>query len=585
MKKLILLNENTDIKLNDTGTIIQFKAQNDGQPVSISNGQTATFRIKNDFGFVKSVKASSSYGGYVFELDTADLSGLVVGSYQVELLIQKDADDALIFPDTAFVGFNITANALTITGEQLPMMSLDGFKDELKTYVTNQTTEATSNIKNDFDTYVKSIPNNVLTTANNAITTANQVKTTLDSAYYGSRNLVQQSESGWGTNSTYYRTGQATKQNEKHLGSDVYAINSQWSGVEIRVNDLISRNVINTSDTFIYSVYVKKTQDIDLSTMMYMYSGEGLITDTKGADPRDIIKTNLATVPVGQWTQLRAEIKFSTLTPPDSNKAFFGLEFYSAPGSDVLFACPKLERGIKGTDYTPAPEDIETNINSLQSNQSTLLTQVATAQSTANTASQKATANASLITANNTLINNVAQGGAINYLKNSDFIFGSNNWNLGLWNLDTTNLFMGHPIVTISKTGLNSDAWNGFTSSQFIPVVPGQRVSFGGWAKISDGDQTGFRIELNGYKDTSSGRAWNVDTQNFTGTKDWQRLVYEGATIPDGVNYIRLCPTLQRNGNVSATLFSICLNDKIQPWVMSFNDYGTQTVLSEGSES
>lgn len=182
MKKLILLNGNTDIKLNDTGTIIQFKAQNDGQPVSISNGQTATFRIKNDFGFVKSVKASSSYGGYVFELDTADLSGLVVGSYQVELLIQKDADDALIFPDTAFVGFNITANALTITGEQLPMMSLDQFKNELKTYVDNQTASAETTIKNDFNSYVESIPNNVLTTSTNALNTANSAKSTADSA-------------------------------------------------------------------------------------------------------------------------------------------------------------------------------------------------------------------------------------------------------------------------------------------------------------------------------------------------------------------------------------------------------------------
>lgn len=196
MKKLILLNENTDIKLNDTGTIIQFKAQNDGQPVSISNGQTATFRIKNDFGFVKSVKASSSYGGYVFELDTADLSGLVVGSYQVELLIQKDADDALIFPDTAFVGFNITANALTITGEQLPMMSLDEFKDELKTYVDDQTATAETAIKSDFQTYVDGLSDSTIatankasqdaqtaiSTANGAVQTANTAKSTADTA-------------------------------------------------------------------------------------------------------------------------------------------------------------------------------------------------------------------------------------------------------------------------------------------------------------------------------------------------------------------------------------------------------------------
>lgn len=153
MKNLTLLNDNTSFKLNDTGTVIQFRADNENQPVGITEGQSAVFRIKNEFGFLKSVNATTSYGGYVFELDTSNLTDLVAGSYDIELAITLNEDDVLIFPDDGFVSIKITKNALNITGEQLPMMSLDSFKNELKTYVDNQTTA----LKNDFDTYVASV--------------------------------------------------------------------------------------------------------------------------------------------------------------------------------------------------------------------------------------------------------------------------------------------------------------------------------------------------------------------------------------------------------------------------------------------
>lgn len=189
MKNLTLLNDNTNIKLNDTGTVIQFKASNEGQPVGLSNGQSAVFRIKNELGFLKSVQATTSYGGYVFELDTSNLSDLVPDTYQVELLIQVDSDNALIFPDKGFVQFSINANALNITGEQLPVMSLEDFKDELKTYVTNQTTQATTNIKNDFDTYVDNLTDSTVATATKAsqdaqtaTTKANNAQSTADTA-------------------------------------------------------------------------------------------------------------------------------------------------------------------------------------------------------------------------------------------------------------------------------------------------------------------------------------------------------------------------------------------------------------------
>lgn len=63
MKNLILLNDNTEVKLGDTGTKIRFKATDNGTLVALKDGQNATFRIKNNIGFLKSINADTIYNG------------------------------------------------------------------------------------------------------------------------------------------------------------------------------------------------------------------------------------------------------------------------------------------------------------------------------------------------------------------------------------------------------------------------------------------------------------------------------------------------------------------------------------------
>lgn len=153
MKSLSLLNDDTTIKLGDTGTMVQFTATNNEAPVQLTGNQTAQFRLKNDFGLVKTINATTTYNGLIFQFDTADLSGLVQGKYQVELAVNVDKDNTLIFPDDGFVSFTISANALSITGQQLNLISLDDFKEQIKTYVQQQTQDLESN----FDNYVAKI--------------------------------------------------------------------------------------------------------------------------------------------------------------------------------------------------------------------------------------------------------------------------------------------------------------------------------------------------------------------------------------------------------------------------------------------
>lgn len=157
MKQLCLLNQDTNIKLGDTDTQIQFSAFDDNQPVSITQNQSATFRIKNQLGFLKSVDATTTYNGSIYQLDTAQLNGLVPGTYQIELAIYLEQSSPQIYPDKGFCQIAITPNALSVTGEQIPSMSLDDFKQQLEQYVQTQTNNKIQGIEDDFSKYVESV--------------------------------------------------------------------------------------------------------------------------------------------------------------------------------------------------------------------------------------------------------------------------------------------------------------------------------------------------------------------------------------------------------------------------------------------
>lgn len=158
MKKLNLLDQSTSFKVNDTGTVIPFNAFENNQPFGVTENETLIFRIKNDMGFLKAVNATSAAGGYIFQLNTKDLVGLVPGTYEIELVVtDAETNGELIFPDNGFCSFNITTSALTVTGTQIPTMSLDSFKQQLEQYVQIQADTKAQQIKNDFSTYVESV--------------------------------------------------------------------------------------------------------------------------------------------------------------------------------------------------------------------------------------------------------------------------------------------------------------------------------------------------------------------------------------------------------------------------------------------
>lgn len=420
MKKLNLLDQSPSFKVNDTGTIIPFNASKNNQPFGVTKNDVLVFRIKNEMGFLKSVNATVAMGGYIFQLNTKDLVGLVTGTYQIELAVtDSKTNEEQIFPDTGFCSFNITDSAMTVTGTQIPTMSLDSFKNELQQYVENQATSATTKIESDFQTYVNNLQNstikqsqqassdaqNAIKTANGAVTTANSSLSTANAASslasaassmanqaltklqrpIGTRNLLLDSRNGKSTPWMYKNANTDSTLMNCYIGKT----NSAWSKVigAYNVYDLYQRGLYNTTDTYTFSCYAKIDGNVQLRNGDISFYSTA--TDSSGAKV-DVSKVNSNT-----WTQISVSFKFSSANPPQNdggatlrfepNVSWDGSGSRVGVGTGYLYlACPQLEKGATASDYHPAPEDDYSMIQQMQSQITTLTQQITSLQKSAN---------------------------------------------------------------------------------------------------------------------------------------------------------------------------------------------------------
>ena len=407
MKKLNLLNQSSSFKVNDTGTIIPFNAYENNLPFSVTaDDATPIFRIKNEMGFLKSVNATVAVGGYIFQLNTKDLVDLVPGTYQVELVVtDSKTNEEQIFPDTGFCSFNITDSAMTVTGTQIPTMSLDSFKNELQQYVENQAASKLQTIESDFQTYATNLQNstikqaqqassdaqNAVKTANGAVTTANAASTLASAASsmanqaltklqqpIGTRNLLLDSRNGKSTPWMYKNTNTGGTLMNCYIGKT----NSAWSKAigAYNVYDIYQRGLYNTTDTYIFSCYAKidgtiKLRRGDISFYCTATDSNGKVVDVSNINS-------------DTWTRISIPFKFTNNTPPqndgsatlrfESNVSWDGSGSHAGVGKGYLYlACPQLEKGATVSDYHPAPEDDYSMIQQMQSQITALTQQIA----------------------------------------------------------------------------------------------------------------------------------------------------------------------------------------------------------------
>lgn len=244
---------------------------------------------------------------------------------------------------------------------------------------------------------------------------------------FGGRNLLLQSQAR--DNGAYYCVN-GTKQNETFLGASVYENHGTWQGQEFKLQNLVDRNVINTNDEYVFSTYVKYTGK-NPGNMIYFFNADNtiqILNDENG-------QTAFANTKPNVWNQISIHIKFNSTTPPSSGKFYAGFEFGGNNDHSVMtyWACPKLEKGSKATDYSIAPEDVDSSlsanqnaINQTNSNVTDVSNKVGQVQNSVNTANN----NISSLQGNVNTINQQLKDQqsqikgvtTVNYIPNSSFV-------------------------------------------------------------------------------------------------------------------------------------------------------------------
>ena len=202
--------------------------------------------------------------------------------------------------------------------------------------------------------------------------TMNGFKTTVGQTYVtkddfngleiGGRNLLLYSQTIRAHNN-YYDVGLLTDEAETFNGCPVWSLKKQWGKlIWLFKSHVIDRGLVKVGDTLTYSLYAKTNNTSGKRiACSYRFKGNAQAYWFKGA------AFNIGT----SWARYSATFtvtKDMLATDTYMNEIGFE-ETVSMSGDDkVYFACPKLERGTKATDYTEAPEDNEINGQNLVSN-------------------------------------------------------------------------------------------------------------------------------------------------------------------------------------------------------------------------
>ena len=206
----------------------------------------------------------------------------------------------------------------------------------------------------------------------------------LNSINVGGRNLIRGSANG----TLDYTTGNGTLQDGGVFGCKAVRTTNAWNGYQIHMLDIANRVGLADGDEVTLSIYVSTDSDVEVSPTISLYRHNGAGTSQ-----------GFGTVPLapGVWTRLSVNFKITDASALVNTARF---ESHAATSYGILWSAPKLERGNKVTDWTPAPEDadltyatkseLEVKAESITSTVNSVKTTAESAQATATQAKQTA---------------------------------------------------------------------------------------------------------------------------------------------------------------------------------------------------
>ncbi len=297
--------------------------------------------------------------------------GFVKGWNCIEVVVNEGANTE---------GFKLGTTLSAISECQL-MNCYYGTPVARQSHITNQLVENTTNIKG-ISTKVSNVTSVIGEDGKNFTDfkndysdfkqTMNGFKTTVGQTYVtkddfngleiGGRNLLLYSQTIRAHNN-YYGVGWLTDEVETFNGCPVWSVKNQWGRLTwLFKSHVIDRGLVKVGDTLTYSLYAKTNNA----------SGKSINCSYRFKGNANAYWFNASAFNIGtSWA--RYSVTFTVTKDMLATDTYMGEigfeETASMSGDDkVYYACPKLERGTKATDYTPAPEDNEINGQNLVSN-------------------------------------------------------------------------------------------------------------------------------------------------------------------------------------------------------------------------
>lgn len=297
--------------------------------------------------------------------------GFVKGWNCIEVVVNEGANTE---------GFKLGTTISALSECQL-MNCYYGTPVARQSHITNQLVENTTNIKG-ISTKVSKVTSVIGDNGENFTSfkndysdfkqTMNGFKTTVGQTYVtkddfngleiGGRNLLLYSQTVRAHND-YYNVSWLTDEVETFNGCPVWSVKNQWGKLGWSFKShVIDRGLVKVGDTLTYSLYAK-TNNASGKRIACSYRFKGNAQGYWFNDSAFNVDTSWARYSV-TFTVTKDMLAADTYM----NEIGFG-ETASMSGDDkVYYACPKLERGTKATDYTPALEDNEINGQNLVSN-------------------------------------------------------------------------------------------------------------------------------------------------------------------------------------------------------------------------
>lgn len=215
-------------------------------------------------------------------------------------------------------------------------------------------------------TELNTLSGRVTTAENNIIAKANELSSKITSVEgkiptsIGGRNLLTKTNQGKTNWSWVISSGGTTAENYNVDGVNAVKLtrtsDSSASWHYIRYDGLL-RNLVEPNTQYTLSFDVKPSVDVTFTVALIQGDWSGLFTD--------IATMNKATA--NQWTKVSCVLTSKTTLPDALEQVVYLQDMPTANGNWLIIKNIKLEKGVVSSDWSPAPEDYDSKLATVQS--------------------------------------------------------------------------------------------------------------------------------------------------------------------------------------------------------------------------